>query len=143
MGFTKPSDIAMIFGIFALVTITVGFGIQSVVSRQNQTAQYAPLYTTVEEGVSTSYTDTTNQMTDIVTNPAGASETPSQDNIIVRGYNSVIGLGNVVKLVMDTIESFFDALGLNIAYVRITIGMIIVVFAVVTYTWFRGGSVVS
>ena len=138
MGFNRPSDIVFIFGIFALVMLTVGYGITSVVDKQNISTDTS--YFTNLNGQLNNYQNTTGTMTGAVTPQEGQSEESSEESILVRGFNSILSMGEIFTLINQNLEAISTKLGIPSAFIIIISGMIIITFAVVTYSWLRGAN---
>lgn len=138
MSFNKPSDIALMFGVFALVLITVGFGIDSIAVNQNVTAN-TNVITYVQLGVNSSLNQSAVAVTGSLINTPGLTDTTSQENIFVRGFNSVLNIGSILDTMITNIQQFGAEFGINAIYFNIAIAILIITFAVITYTWFRGG----
>lgn len=68
----------------------------------------------------------------------GQSENPSQDNILIRGFYSVLKLGEVYSFIETNLYSLSQILHVPQEFITITILLIIVTFAVVVYSWLRG-----
>ena len=87
---TRPLDIAMIFGIFALVIVTMGFGIESVMDFQNYEGDDS-FFKNVSSRVSGAegLKGSADASTTALTGQEGASDLPSQDGIVLQGFNSI------------------------------------------------------
>ena len=144
MGFNKPSDIAIIFGIFGLVVVTGLFGIQSVNFYTNQTAneENIKFYTYVndnitgEDGLKGAADDTT----EALTGKEGFSLTELlTDNFVVRGFNSLVNLGKIFTSSNQALEIGAEQLALDPIYITIIVAILLIVFVVVLWTWLTGG----
>lgn len=139
VNITKPSDIAVIFAIFALVVVTVGFGVQSVVDNQDveaNTSFYSNVKVRVtgEEGLKGAADD----LSEGLEGQAGGSDTPSEEGILIGGFNSIRKLGKTFGIMKDSLGEGTTALGLDPIYWVLFTSVLLISFAVVMYTWLRG-----
>ena len=139
MGFNRPSDIFFIFGIFALVMIVVGYGVSSVVTQQNATNVDQTYFTGLQSTVRTTE-NTTSNINNALQSQTGQSETPNQENILIRGFYSILDLGQIASNITDNIGKLTNILHIPDEFKIIMIGLIVVTFAVVTYSWLRGAN---
>lgn len=136
MGIDRPSDIAIIVGVGLLVILTIGLGITSIQQNQGVT-ETSTVFRNANGSVST-YTNVSNTAGGALTNSPGASDNPSETNIATASFNAILGLGGMISQSINLMSDFQDALGIPDYFVTILVSIIIVVFAVVTYSWFRG-----
>lgn len=137
--FNKPYDLPIMFAIFALVIVTVGFGVSSVNNIQNKSVD-ASYFESVESSVtsSTGLKGAADDMSEGITGDEGASEEPSEENIIIQGFKSVLKLGKTFVQMTDALDEGLTELGIDPIYVTVVSGVLIIVFGVVLYTWLRG-----
>lgn len=140
VNITKPHDIAMIFAIFALVVVTVGFGLQSVVDRQNVTEVDTSFYTNVQLRVNSTQglKGAADDVSTGLTGQEGASVTPSEESILLSGFNSVLRLGKTFRAMSDSLSEGGALLGIDPIYWLIFTSLMLITFGVVMYTWIRG-----
>ena len=136
MGFNRPSDIAIILGIGILVLITFGYGMASVSELQGIGSNNT-VFTSASNSIG-SYQNTSNSASAGLASSSGVSETPNQDSIGTASFNAILSLGRMVSdsigLLSDITTKFF----IPKEFLVVIIGLLLVVFAVVTYSWFRG-----
>lgn len=139
INISKPSDIAIIFAIFAMVIITVGFGVQSVIDNQNVVVDNS-FYTNTQLKVSgeEGLKGTADDLSGGITGQVGSSNTPSEESILVGGFNSIRKLGKTYKAMTDSMTEGGQILGVDPIYWVIFASTLLIVFAVVMYTWIRG-----
>lgn len=139
MGFDKPSDLVIIAGLFLLVMATVGIGVLSVEERQNATidSQSASYIVTVNGGVQ-SIKNTSDDISTSLIGQEGSGSQTNEEGIITRSFSSILTIGRSYDVIVDNLELLSSQLGIPSIFVTIILAMILVVFGVVTYTWFRG-----
>jgi hypothetical protein len=133
----SPADIVIIFSIMAVIMITVGLGIDSINNDYGANINNSA-FTTLGTQVDQNYKNATSELSKAVQSESGASDTSTENNIIVKGFNAVLGLGRVVGYVFGNIEYMFGAMGLPSYFATLLIGLIITMFAIITYSWIRG-----
>lgn len=136
----KPSDIAWILGIAALVIVTFGFGVADVVN-QGVTADqsfFTSINNTIEGsgGLSEAGANLTSSLDDSGA-AAGTSEEAWYQFLLDAG-RSLLQLGKVWGLVKSSTTSAFSSMGIDPLYVSIIVGVLSITFVVVLYTWIRG-----
>jgi hypothetical protein len=140
VNITKPNDIAVIFAIFALVIVTVGFGVTSIIDQQ-QTVVDNSYFTSVQVGVTgeEGLKGAADSMSTGLSGTAGTSNTPSTDNILVSGFNSMLRLGKTFRVMSDSLMTGTTILGIDPIYWMMFTSVLLISFAVVMYTWLRKG----
>lgn len=136
MGFTRPSDMAIIVGVGMLVILTFSLGISSVNDQYGQTGS-SPVFTSANQELG-SFRNTSNAASEGLATSSGQSESPSFDNIAVASFNAILDLGGMVSTSITLLNEAADALHIPSYFLVIVIGILLVVFAVVTYSWVRG-----
>lgn len=139
MGFNRPSDILFMFGIFAIIMLVVGMGITSIQENQNITVDDS--YFVKINQQATQLQNITTTVDNALTNPTGQSEDPSEQSIIVAGFNSILSLGEIFTMIEYSFGVIADKLGVPVSILTIITTLILVTFAVVTYSWLRGANV--
>ena len=133
----KPYDLAVIFGLFALVVATVGFGIANindiVTVPHNDT-----FFTSVTQNAnsSTGLKGSGDIAADGLTGTDGG-EAATQESFILKGINSLLTLGQTFNLVKTSINEGEGALNIPHIYFTIITSLLILAFAVTVYTWIR------
>lgn len=135
MGFTRPSDIAIMVGIVMLVLLTVSVGVDHANTVGGN--QSSAIFTSAS-GELAAYKNTSDGTSGALTSASGSSESTSEDSIATASFNAVLGLGRMVSTAINLLETVSESLNLPSYFLTIIIGMLLVVFAVVTYSWFRG-----
>ena len=139
MGFTKPSDIAVILGIGLLVILTVTLGVESVQNKQNVT-QTNSVFTTAASTSLTTFQNTSNTASGALTTSPGQTEANTETNIYVASFDAILSLGEMISSSINLLTEFTKSLNLPTYFITIIMGIILVIFAVITYSWFRGGN---
>jgi hypothetical protein len=139
MGFNRPSDIAFIVGIGLLVILTVSLGVISVQTNQNVTST-DPVFTTANTALSSFQNASVTSSSALTTDP-GQTGDLTDTNIYVASFNAILSLGEMLTTAGNLISQFADSLHIPTYFLTIIIGLLLVLFAVVTYSWFRGSSV--
>lgn len=137
MGIDRPSDVAVIVGVGLLVILTIGLGITSVQENQGVTETSTVFRNANDSGINM-YTNVSNTAGGALANSPGASNNPSETNIATASFNAILGLGGMISDSINLMSDFQDAIGIPDYFVKILVSIILVVFAVVTYSWFRG-----
>lgn len=138
MGFSKPSDIAIVLGIALLVILTVSLGVDSIQEYQNVSAS-DPVFTTAAN-LKNNFQNTSSSASEALTTSPGQTSTVTDTNIYVASFNAVLTLGEMISSSIQLISQFTASLGIPSYFGTIIIGMLLVVFAVITYSWFRGNA---
>jgi len=136
---SKPQDLAVMFGIFALVIVTVGFALTDINSMV--TTDYNNTYfSTIEERVEseTGLQGAKDNSAEGLTGEEGSSEEASETGIILQGIKSLRTLGQTWAIVQESADESIDSLSLNPIYLTIIIALITISFAVVIYAYIRG-----
>lgn len=68
----------------------------------------------------------------------GASELPSEDNIVLQGFNSIRQLGANFQIMLAGMTQGFSILGIDPVYLIIFTSMLLIAFAVVMLNVLRG-----
>lgn len=142
MGFDRPSDLVVMVGIFLIIMTTVGIGIMSVEERQNVTidSQTQSYITTVNGGV-VSVKNTSDDISESLIGQSGSGTEPTEEGIITRSFNSILTIGRSFTVVEENLGALSAMFGIPTSLITIVLAMLLVVFGVVTYSWFRGGAI--
>lgn len=137
---SRPQDIVIIFGIFALVVVTLGFGLSSIVQEQDVTADQTFFTNVYSNTTSTNgLKGTADSVSDGLVGTEGVSQDTSEESILVRGFNSIISIGKTFKITSNALnEGSVKWLGIDPVYWIIYTSIMLVSFGVVMYTWIRG-----
>lgn len=138
-----PFDIVIVFGIIALVVITVGFGIESVEelgadigSEQNQA-----FFTNIEDDVRSAegLKGTSDEASDVI-DPTDSPVTAeaSEEGIITQGLQSLRSIGGTYKSVEKIMKDGTAQLGIPSIFWEVVAGILIIIIFVLIYTWARG-----
>ena len=73
-----------------------------------------------------------------LTGQEGASELPSEDNIVLQGFNSIRQLGANFQIMLAGMTQGFSILGIDPVYLIIFTSMLLIAFAVVMLNVLRG-----
>lgn len=138
MGFTRPSDIAVIAGIGLLVVLTMSGLIVSTQQFQNLTTN-DPVFTTSNQSLNTFKTSSASSNA-ALTNSPGQTDDQTDTSIYRASLNAVLGLGEMVSLSIDLVNQFVESIGIPDYFLWILTSLLTVTFAVVVYSWFRGAS---
>ena len=135
----KPYDLAVMFGIFALIVITVGFGVTNINTFTNSTHDES-FFTNVENNVTSAkgLKGASDSSGTGLAGEVGSSETITQDSFIAKGFQSLLTLGQTWNLVESSMDEATDTLGINPIYITIITSILLIAFAVTLYTWLRG-----
>lgn len=139
VNISKPSDIAIIFAVFALVIVTIGFGVQSVIDNQNVSVNNS-FYSNVKLRVTDTngLKGTANDLSTGLAGQEGSSNEPSEESILVAGFNSIRKLGKTYRIMGDSLSEGGQILGIDPIYWVIFTSTLLISFGVVMYTWLRG-----
>lgn len=137
MGLDRPSDIAIIVGVGLLVILTCGLFITSIQTNQGVT-QTSVVFTSADGQYNSSYVTSSNDASGALTNSPGASNQPSETNIATASFNAILQLGSMITQAKNLLQNFQDELGIPTYFLAIIGSMLLVTFAVITYSWFRG-----
>lgn len=139
INISRPQDIAIIFALFALVVITIGFGVQSIEDNQNVTVDNS-FFQNVTYGVESSsgLKGSSDDVSAGLIGQEGASTTPSEESILLTGFNSILKLGKTFKTMSGALMEGVTMLGVPLVYWILFTSIILISFAVVMYTWIRG-----
>lgn len=135
----KPYDFAVIFGIFALVVVTIGFGIESVMTNTNASVGDTSFFTNVKLRVNGTdgLVATSQTMSNSIRGETSAGTTPSEEGLLVKGFNSLLSLGATFEIFSDSMADASAAIGIHPIYWTVILGVLLVIFAVTLYTWLR------
>lgn len=136
---SKPQDIVIIFALFALVVVTVGFGISSVENNQNVTVDTS-FYENVHNRVNSTngLKGTADSVSSGLIGQEGSTEETSESGILVKGFNSLLAVGKAYKITDTSINEATGLLGIDPIYWIIFSSVLLISFAVVMYSWIRG-----
>lgn len=137
---SRPQDIVVIFAIFALVIVTVGFGIASVVQEQDVETDQS-FFTNVYNNTigSDGLKGTADSVSQGLVGTEGVSQDTSEGSILVRGFNSILSIGKTYRITSEALnEGSVKWLGIDPIYWLIYTSVLLVSFGVVMYTWIRG-----
>ena len=137
MGFNRPSDLMVLFGIFALVIITFGFGVQSVIENYGGNSSDDDYFVSIESKMP-SYRSNSINVTDGLHGTVGQSEEQTVDSVALQVWNSVRSVERTYDLFVNSTSTASAKLRLDPVYVNVMLTILLVVFAIVLYTWFRG-----
>lgn len=139
MGFDRPSDLVVMAGIFLIIMTMVGIGIMSVEDRQNATidTQTQNYLTTINGGV-LSVKNTSDDISESLIGQTGSGTEPTEEGIITKSFNSILTIGRSFTVIQENLELMTSMFGIPSSIITIVLAMILVVFGVVTYSWFRG-----
>lgn len=136
MAFNRPSDIAAILGIFALVVITAGYLLNSVTAgTENQLVSTTRANVLGVEGLQ----GTAGNMTTGLQRPTG--QDVNTENIEVSALDSILGLGRTVTGAINTTETAAAAAYVPNEFVRIVVAVLVITFAVIVFSWFKGATI--
>lgn len=135
----KPYDLAVIFAIIAVIVVTIGFGVNSVITDFGVDAD-TTYFDNVESQVtsSTGLKGTSDDASEGITGDEGATEDASEDSILVGAFKSLLKLGQTYKLVEDSMDEGFAEIGIDPIYIIIVMSTVIIIFAVTLYSFFTG-----
>lgn len=138
--FNKPYDLVWVLAIAGLVVVTMGFGIQSIIS--NFGGDYGDSLTFVnqtqtmlEGGGAHGLGNTSQVASESLVGQTG--EDASEASFITRGFKSMVSLGDTYHAV-TVLMNESTTLGLNPIYITVIASAIIITLFVVIYTWVRG-----
>lgn len=145
--FNKPQDLAVMIGIFGLVMITFGFGLNSVmnfydnenVTVQDQELNFFNKQTNLMnsslylKGAADDYSES-------MTGGEGQDASTTEESIVKQGFNSLLALGQTYKAAESSITEGSKIIGLDPLYFLVISAIIIISFGVVIYTWIRVGT---
>lgn len=139
VNISSPRDVAIIFAVFALVIITVGFGVQSVIDNQDVEVNNS-FYNNVKLRVTdaSGLKGTADDMSSGLAGQEGSSNDPSEESLLVAGFNSIRKLGKTFKIMENSLSEGTGILGIDSIYWVIFTSVLLISFAVVMYTWLRG-----
>jgi hypothetical protein len=142
MGFNRPTDMAFIFAIFAMVMITVGYGVTSVMNQQNASidSDAQNYFNKLKNNDLQAFGNNTNDINNALVAQEGQSDSPTEENILVRGFNSMLSIGRSFTLVTESLDYIATKTGIPDEFVVIIGGLLIMTLAVVTYSWLRGAN---
>lgn len=141
----KPSELAVMIGIFSLVIITSGLFITSgalyggdkgtdvddylanIRNGMNGTNGLVSTGVELEQGI-------------LSTNVSASTSTSGVGDVFVQGWNSLKKLSYSFTIVSDAMTESSGMFGIDPIYWYILSGMILITFAVVMWTWIIGGS---
>lgn len=135
----KPQDLAIMFGVFALIVVTVGFAVADINDKVT-TDHNDTYFTTINSRVTSQegFKGISDSSGSSLTGEEGSDETPTTDNFILQGIDSLRSLGQSWAIVKTTAEESNSALKLDPIYITVLIGLLIISFAVVIYAYIRG-----
>ncbi len=136
INISKPTDMAIIFAIFALVVVTFGFGITSVESNQNYTGD-TTFFTNVSARVQTAdgFKGSADEVSEGLVGQEGASNLPSEEGILVQGFNAVRQIGQNFQIMSASLNDAGIFLGIPTFYIVIFTGVLVFAFAVVMFSF--------
>lgn len=135
---TSPKDIIVFFGLLAVIIVTVGLGIESVNSNQDadvNTSFYRNVRMTInsEEGLK----GTADSLSQGISGQEGASNVPSEEGLIVQGFNSLLTIGKTFKITASATNEASTILGLDPIYWLLFTIVFLGSFAVVTISYLK------
>lgn len=141
-GFDSPASIVIMFGIFGLFVVTFGFGI----SFLNDEAGYDLNSTTVYfDNLSgrllagdKSFSSQGEDLEGVLVNPPGSENQVSDTGILTRALNAVLSFGKTYSLTVTTMEQTGALFGIDTVYITVVLTMLVAVFVVATFAWYRG-----
>ena len=136
----KPTDIVMILVVAGMVLFTVGLGVASINEKQSA-AVNDTYYRNVQARINdpNGLAGTSNNMTDALANSGDSSDEQSQANFIVRGFNSILKIGQLTSVLSDTFDEGAREVGLDPTYITLIVGGLLTIFAIVIFSWVRFG----
>lgn len=139
MVMEKPYDLAVMFGLFALVILTVGFAVTDINTFTNTTHE-TTFFDSVASRVNTStgLKGTADSSASGLTGEVGSSEEATEESFLLKGFQSLLNLGQTWALVENSLDEAVETLGINPVYIIIITSILVIAFAVTTYTWLRG-----
>lgn len=139
MAFDKPFDLAIVFGIFALVVVTALFGLESVSSKQGIEGNTS-FFTAVENNINSNngLHGTAADLSSGVTGQEEAGTTVSEDSLLTDAFNRMRDLGKTWLIVEDSLDELTKVLPIDPIYILTVTSMLLIAFVVVLYTWLRG-----
>ncbi len=131
---TRPQDLAAIFAVFALVVVTIGFGISGAVDNYNYTGDVS-FYQNVSGRVTdaSGLKGSADSVSEGLIGQEGASEIPSQEGILLQGFNSIRQIGANFQIMSDSLSEGVLFLGIPVIYWTIYTSILLLSFAVVMY----------
>lgn len=142
----KPSELAVMVGIFSLVIITAGFFISSGALYGGEQSQQVTNYiVSIQNGMNGTNglisTGTELERGVLSTNVSASTSTSGVGDVFVQGWNSLKKLGYSFTITSDALAETNGLFGIDPIYWAIAIGMLLITFAVVMWTWVIGGGV--
>lgn len=143
----KPSEFAVMIGIFSLVIITAGFFISSGATHGGEKGE-GPIDEYVSDityGVNgtngLSSTGIAIEQGVLSTNVSASTSTSGVGDVFVQGWNSLKKLSYSFTIVNEAMSDTGELFGLDPIYWIIISSMLLITFAVVMWTWVIGGGV--
>lgn len=137
--FSNPTDVVVLFSIFALVIVTVGFAITDIESQGVSTGD-TTLFTQVESNVNSGdgLKGSADQASDVIDPSDEQSPDSNEESLITQGLQSLKQIGSSFQAFRTALTSMQISLGIPSVLIDIVIYTLIVAFFVVIYAWFRG-----
>lgn len=137
--FNNPTDVVVLFSIFALVIVTVGFAITDIESQGVSTGD-TTLFTQVESNVNSGdgLKGSADQASDVIDPSDEQSPDSNEESLITQGLQSLKQIGSSFQAFRSALTSMQISLGIPSVLIDIVIYTLIVAFFVVIYAWFRG-----
>lgn len=134
----QPYDLAVIFAIISIIVVTAGFGVQSVINKQNVTTDQS-FFTNVRAQINGTHglEQTSVDVSGGLTGDVGASVETSEESILVNAFYSILTLGSTWGLVTQTVGEGIQILGIDPVYWIIITSTILIIFGVVLFSWIR------
>lgn len=133
----RPQDIAIIFGIAALVVTTMGIGFIDVQERMTS-PENTTFFTNMEEYATSSdyYKGATDDSTSAMSNNQDTGGT--SDSFIVQMGLALFKLGKIWSAMKGALNSAIAELNIPPSIIAIVLGMVIISLAVTIYAYWRG-----
>jgi len=135
----KPYDILVIFAIFALVVVTIGTAMGDINLLTN-TTHNTSFYTTVDNRISNEdgFSAVTTDSAESIVGEEGAGDQATQEGFLLKGFNSLLKLGKSWGILEKTANEVVEEIPIDPIYITLILGLLLVSFAVVVYTYIRG-----
>ena len=135
----KPYDIAVMFGIFALIIVTVSFAVSDIntlVAVDHNDTFFSSAYSRVNS--STGFKGLSDEAAEGLSGTEGGGDDVTQESFILKGINSLLTLGQSWAIMEESLDDASDQLTIDPIYITVLIGLLVIAFAVTLYTWIRG-----
>lgn len=136
MGLDRPYDFAVMFGIFALIAVWGGFWLAAI--QAQGVTEDTTFFSTIHEH----YNGTTGLRStgqDIAgTLSEGDEGEQTEDSFLVRAGRGLLKLGGSFKTMEEATGQAAGEIGIPEEYIGIMSAVMLIIFGVVLYTWWRG-----